>query len=131
LLYLVALTAFLSFFIPNAITVLTLLPILELLRKAYAEVAPKQGIPTMLALSVIYGANIEGMGSVTATPANGILVTYAELNHVAGRDYLNFAPWLIWGIPLVFCFVMVAWLISAGLDTKNSHLSSSPLFFGE
>jgi sodium-dependent dicarboxylate transporter 2/3/5 len=115
LLYLVALTAFLSFFIPNAITVLTLLPILELLRKAYAEAAPKQkSIPTMLALSVIYGANIGGMGSVTATPANGILVTYAELSQVAGRDYLNFAPWLIWGIPLVFGFVIVAWLILIG-----------------
>ena len=68
----------------------------------------------MLALSVIYGANIGGMGSVTATPANGILVTYAELNQVVGRDYLNFAPWLIWGIPLVICFVIAAWLILIG-----------------
>lgn len=116
ILYLISLSAFLSFFIPNAITVLTLLPILELLRKAYEEAAlPPKSIPTMLALSAIYGANIGGMGSVTATPANGILVTYAEINQVAGSDLLAFAPWLLWGIPLVICFVIVAWLILIGL----------------
>lgn len=116
LLYLIILSAFLSFFIPNAITVLTLLPILELLRKAYEEAAlSSKSIPTMLALSAIYGANIGGMGSVTATPANGILVTYAEINHVAGSDLLGFAPWLLWGIPLVICFVLIAWLILIGI----------------
>lgn len=116
LLYLLALSAFLSFFIPNAITVLTLLPILELLRRAYEETAPSQkSIPTMLALCAIYGANIGGMGSVTATPANGILATYAELNQVAGRQFLAFAPWLLWGIPLVICFVLIAWLILTGV----------------
>lgn len=116
LLYLITLSASLSFFIPNVITVLTLLPILELLRKAYQETAlsPKS-MPTMLTLSAIYGANIGGMGSVTATPANGILVTYAEINHVAGSNLLAFAPWLLWGIPLVICFVLIAWFILIGI----------------
>ena len=111
ILYLVAISAFLSFFIPNAITVLTLLPVLELLRQSYEKSRiPAGSMPTMLALSTIYGANIGGMGSITATPANGILVTYAELNQVAGREFLNFAAWLGWGIPLVAIFVIAAWL---------------------
>ena len=74
LFYLIAIAAFLSFFIPNAITVLTLLPLLELLRRSYEKAnGPSRSVATMLALATIYGANIGGMGSITATPANGIL----------------------------------------------------------
>lgn len=112
LFYLIAISACLSFFIPNAITVLTILPLLELLRRSYEESnGPSKDVATMLALSVIYGANIGGMGSITATPANGILVTYAVLNDVAGTQYLSFASWLIWGIPLVIIFMGIAGLI--------------------
>ena len=112
LFYLIAISAFLSFFIPNAITVLTLLPLLELLRRSYEESnGPSKNIATMLALATIYGANIGGMGSITATPANGILVTYAVLNDIPGTQYLSFASWLVWGIPLVIIFVSIAGLV--------------------
>ena len=112
LFYLIAISAFLSFFIPNAITVLTLLPLLELLRRSYEESnGPSKSVATMLALSTIYGANIGGMGSITATPANGILVTYAVLNDIPGTQYLSFASWLVWGIPLVIIFTGLAGLI--------------------
>ena len=70
LFYLIAISAALSFFIPNAITVLTLLPLLELLRRSYEKSnVSSRKMATMLALATIYGANIGGMGSVTATPA--------------------------------------------------------------
>ncbi len=112
LFYLIAISAFLSFFIPNAITVLTLLPLLELLRRSYEESnGSSRRIATMLALAIIYGANIGGMGSLTATPANGILVTYAVLENVPGTRDISFASWLVWGIPLVAIFVCVAWLV--------------------
>ena len=112
LFYIIAISAFLSFFIPNAITVLTLLPLLELLRRSYEESnGSSRRIATMLALATIYGANIGGMGSVTATPANGILVTYAVLESVPGTRDITFASWLVWGIPLVAIFVCVAWLV--------------------
>jgi sodium-dependent dicarboxylate transporter 2/3/5 len=112
LFYLIAISAFLSFFIPNAITVLTLLPLLELLRRLYEDSnGSSRRIATMLALSTIYGANIGGMGSVTATPANGILVTYAVLESVPGTSGISFASWLVWGIPMVAIFVCVAWLV--------------------
>jgi sodium-dependent dicarboxylate transporter 2/3/5 len=112
LFYLIALSAALSFFIPNAITVLTLLPLLELLRRSYEKSnGPSRKISTMLALATIYGANIGGMGSVTATPANGILVTFAALENVPGTNYLSFASWLVWGIPLVIILVCIAWIV--------------------
>ena len=53
----------------------------------------------------MYGANIGGMGSITATPANGILITFIGLNNVGGADNLSFATWLFWGIPLVIGYV--------------------------
>lgn len=103
--YLVFLAAILSFFIPNAITVLTLLPVLEIIRKTYQETTGvEKGLPTILALSVIYGANIGGMGSVTATPANGILITFIEANDITSSNFISFAQWLLWGIPLVIIF---------------------------
>ena len=112
LFYLVAISALLSFFIPNAITVLTLLPLLELLRRSYEKSnGPSKSVATMLALATIYGANIGGMGSITATPANGILITYAVINNVPGIQHLTFASWLIWGIPLVIFFVCAAALV--------------------
>ncbi len=132
LFYLIAISAFLSFFIPNAITVLTLLPLLELLRQSYEEAnGPSHSVATMLALATIYGANIGGMGSVTATPANGILVTYAVLNDVPGTRHLTFASWLVWGIPLVVFFVCIAALIlGAVLHPWKYQKNSIQLPFG-
>ncbi|CAB1083908.1 hypothetical protein JY97_05460 [Alkalispirochaeta odontotermitis] len=130
---LIAISAFLSFFIPNAITVLTLLPLLELLRRSYERAnGPSRSIATMLALATIYGANIGGMGSITATPANGILVTYAVLNDIPGIQHLTFASWLIWGIPLVMVFVCIAALILGVVLRPWRHQKNSiQLPFGD
>jgi len=126
LFYLIAISAFLSFFIPNAITVLTLLPLLELLRRSYEESSgSSKNVATMLALSTIYGANIGGMGSITATPANGILVTYAVLNDIPGIQYVSFASWLVWGIPLVIVFVGIAGLVLCLVLRPWRHQKSS------
>ncbi len=109
LLYLVSSSALLSFFIPNVITVLTMLPVLELLKRNLDRNMRGGGLATMLALSVIYGANIGGMGSVTASPANAILVGYMEIQDVGGGSLVTFATWLIWGLPLVLVSVLAAW----------------------
>lgn len=107
-----SISAGLSFFIPNAITVLTLLPVLEVLRDYFQKhYGDSRAVPTMLALATIYGANIGGMGSITATPANGILVSFAELNNVPGAEQISFGWWLFWGVPLVVCMVLVAWIV--------------------
>jgi sodium-dependent dicarboxylate transporter 2/3/5 len=110
LLYIIGLSSCFSLFIPNAITVLTLLPIIALLLKAYRDSDTKaKNISTMMALAVIYGANIGGMGSITASPANGILATFLALNKVPDSEKLTFASWLIWGIPLIIIFSLIAW----------------------
>ncbi len=112
LLYIIGLSSCFSLFIPNAITVLTLLPIIALLLQAYRDSDTKaKNISTMMALAVIYGANIGGMGSITASPANGILATFLALNKVPGSEQVTFASWLIWGVPLIIVFSLIAWFV--------------------
>lgn len=108
LLYLIGAAAALSFFIPNAITMLTLLPVLELLSRAFRE-NNNHRIPTILTLAVLYGANIGGMGSVTGTPTNLLFVAFLKANEVPGVDQISFLSWLIWGVPLVILVAFLAW----------------------
>lgn len=111
--YVIFASAFLSLFIPNVITVLTLLPVIKILCKTFEDSLPHRykAIETIFPLAVIYGANIGGMGSITGTPANGILVLYVTLYAVPGRECLSFEFWLLWGIPLVILFILAAWAV--------------------
>ncbi len=114
-LYLIAISAFLSCFVPNVITVLTMLPILTLLKNAFEENGDRSATPpTLLALAVIYGANIGGMGVITGTPANGLMVAFAEAASAPGVKSVQYVTWLKWGLPLVVCLILLAWLVIAG-----------------
>lgn len=108
LLYLIGTAALMSFFIPNAITVLTLLPVLELLNRAFRDIGDHR-VPTILTLAVLYGANIGGMGSVTGTPTNLLLVGYLQARDVPGADQITYLNWLLWGVPLVAVLTLLAW----------------------
>ncbi len=110
-LYLISVSAMLSLIIPNAITVLTLLPVIGLLHDPLEKALGGKKIATILSLTLIYGANIGGMGSITATPANGILIGFLKINEVPGVDQITFIRWLMWGIPLVIIFILIAWTV--------------------
>lgn len=111
-LYLLVLSAGLSLFIPNAVTVLAVLPVLQLVRRAFSDEGQADpALSTLLGLTVIYGANIGGLGSVTATPANGIFVAWITARSIPGRELVQYAIWLSWGVPLVVLLVAVAWLL--------------------
>ena len=110
--YLVAVSAFLSLFIPNVITVLTLIPVLELLLEKFRKNGwSHPGLPSLFVLSVVYGANIGGMGTITGTPANGILLTFLVSNSVPGTELIQYTTWLMWGIPLVLVMTILAWIV--------------------
>lgn len=112
--YVIGSAALLSFFIPNAITVLTLLPFLKAVEQDI--VAPQDNdrrLTTALTLSVIYGANIGGMGSLIGSPANLLLIGALDLYRVPGREQISFLNWFIWSVPLVITFTAVAWSLLA------------------
>ncbi len=115
-LYIIAAATLLSFFIPNAVTVLILLPILKTIDQDIAlQAGNKHRITTALTLSTIYGANIGGMGSLIGSPANLLMIGALDLYEVPGREQIGFFNWFIWSVPLVALFTAAAWILVATL----------------
>ncbi|MBI9080563.1 MAG: sodium:sulfate symporter [Pseudodesulfovibrio sp.] len=114
LLYVIGASAALSSFIPNTITVLTLLPMLKRLDRDFARQGVG-GMTTVLMCSAIYGAAIGGMGSMIGSPANALLIGVLDFYQIAGREQITFFNWFLWSVPLVILFVLVAWGVVAGL----------------
>lgn len=114
LLYVIGVAAVLSSFIPNAITVLALLPVLKRLDEDFARQGAR-GMTTVLMCSAIYGASIGGMGSMIGSPANAVLVGALDLFKVPGRESITFFNWFLWSVPLVVMLVAAAWAVAAGL----------------
>jgi sodium-dependent dicarboxylate transporter 2/3/5 len=110
-LYIIVTSALLSFFIPNAITVLTLLPILKSIDAEITTEYEGIRLTTPLTLSIIYGANIGGMGSLIGSPANLLLIAALDFYSVPGREQISFFNWFVWAVPLVILFISVAWVV--------------------
>lgn len=101
--------ALLSAFIPNAVTVLILLPVLKAVRDGVGSEVRGRGLTTALTLSAIYGANIGGMGSLIGSPANLLLIGAMDLMEVPGREGVRFLSWFLWSVPLVAILCLIAW----------------------
>lgn len=114
LLYIIGAAAALSSFIPNTITVLTMLPMLKKLDKSFANEGAR-GMTTVLMCAAIYGAAIGGVGSMIGSPANAVLVAALDLFEVPGREQITFFNWFLWSVPLVVLFVVAAWGVVARL----------------
>lgn len=116
LLSLICVCAALSMFIPNAVTVLAMIPVLRRLDREY------NGLTTALTLSIIYGANIGGMGSLIGSPANLLLIGALDLFEVPGRTQINFFNWFVWALPVVIIFLSAAWatvMLAVPADKKS------------
>lgn len=114
--------ALLSLFIPNMLTVLVLLPAMERLREQNG--LPGSGMEklmTPLALALIYGANIGGMGSLVGSPANALMLGALELYRVPAREAVEFISWLIWGIPLVMAMLLAAWGVLVAVFVRGGR----------
>ncbi len=109
LLYIMLSAALLSFFIPNAVTILILLPVLKNIDQDISlHFKEENTLTTALTLSVIYGANIGGMGSLIGSPANLILIGALDFYKVPGCEQINFFNWFIWSLPMVILFIASA-----------------------
>ncbi|WP_319764002.1 SLC13 family permease [Maridesulfovibrio sp.] len=106
LLSLIGISALLSMFIPNAVTVLAMVPVI---RKLDHEL---KAMTTPLTLSIIYGANIGGMGSLIGSPANLLLLGALDLFNVPGRERITFFNWFEWSLPLVVLMLLLAWIVA-------------------
>lgn len=117
LLSLIVVSALLSMFIPNAVTVLAMLPVIQRLDDEL------ESMTTSLTLSIIYGANIGGMGSLIGSPANLLLIGALDLFNIPGRNQITFFNWFEWALPLVAGMVLLAWgVVRLSLPGKGAGI---------
>ncbi|WP_415719496.1 SLC13 family permease [Maridesulfovibrio sp.] len=115
---LIVVSALLSMFIPNAVTVLAMIPVI---RRLDDEL---DNMTTPLTLSIIYGANIGGMGSLIGSPANLLLIGALDLFDIPGRNHITFFNWFEWALPLVAGMVLLAWgVVRLSLPGKINNFS--------
>ncbi|MGQ3029615.1 MAG: SLC13 family permease, partial [Ferrovibrionaceae bacterium] len=90
LLGLLALTAAISALLPNAVTVLVMLPLLPRFVARF-DVPPdhERLFATAAAAAVMWAANIGGMATIIGSAANAILVVYLRATAVPGVERLN------------------------------------------
>ncbi len=105
-------SALISIVVLNMITVLTLMPLVVLLQKGQqTHQGQSRKLNTLYLLSVLWGANIGGIGTITGTTTNGILLGYFEGWRISGTETFSFLSWAVWGVPLIILMALVGWLI--------------------
>ncbi|MCM0756533.1 SLC13 family permease [Desulfovibrio aminophilus] len=109
ILYVLAASAGLSAFIPNAVAVLAVLPVITALDREHGLHRPDAPMSTALALAAMYGANIGGMASLIGSPANLVLLGVLDLYAVPGREQISFFNWFLWGLPLAAILGAIGW----------------------
>lgn len=107
-------TAFLSMWISNTATAMMMLPIgiavTEHINEQVSKHSDKKdknfGIALMLGIA--YSASIGGVGTLIGTPPN---IVFASLisNMSEVQDPIEFADWLLIGVPIVVIFLPLVW----------------------
>ncbi len=121
-------TTLLSMLIANVVTLMTMIPVLELVQKQYRG-SPKNEsrFGTLMILSAVWGANIGGMGMLTGTTTNGILVALYEAYKFPISRQFTFLSWMTWAMPLSFILCLGGWLILMRVFNPKSSMKGGEL----
>jgi len=117
------LSYFLSLFFPNTIVVIALIPIVKLITEKLNQPSLNSKISTNLALALIYGSNIGGMGSMIGASSNIYFLGYIELKDIPGKENINFITWLIFGMPLTLILLFISKFV-LGIGLKKIKLTN-------
>lgn len=104
-------SAFLSMWVSNTATALMMLPIaLSVLKlvEDQKESSDKLNFEIVLVLSIAYGCNIGGMGTIIGTPPNALLAGFMSENY--GYE-VGFAQWMMVGVPLMLVSLPVMYFL--------------------
>ncbi len=116
-----------SLFFSNTVVVLSLIPIIQYFNQEIKNEERRALVATYLALALIYGANIGGMGSLIGSALNIIYLGLLEFYNIPGREYINFFSWLLVGVPVSLILLFISRLILR-FDEKR-HLPDEPIPF--
>ncbi|MCB9556040.1 MAG: SLC13 family permease [Deltaproteobacteria bacterium] len=103
------LSCVLSTFVPNALTILAVAPLLTLLLRRLSQ-APRQ-TSSLLAVALVHGANIGGVASLIGSPANLYLLLQLRLLKVADASMLNVVNWAAFGVPSAIVLIAMSWCV--------------------
>jgi sodium-dependent dicarboxylate transporter 2/3/5 len=128
-------TAFLSMWVSNTATTLMMLPIALSVLALVAENSDRAKGVTVdvraglaaghkvsdlihdkdvrvfgvgLVLAIAWSASIGGLGTLLGSPPNAIVAGY--ISKELGKE-VGFAQWMMLGVPIVVCFIALAWLL--------------------
>jgi len=106
-------SALISMWVMNTSTTMMLLPIsasiITIIINAHPELSEKQqsDFRHSLLLGVAYGATIGGISTLVGTAPNAMLAAFLQENY--GTE-IDFARWMLVGVPLSACMLPLAWL---------------------
>lgn len=97
----------LSLFFPNTVVVIALIPIIISIVERVDDLELRKSLTTTLTLSMIYGANIGGMGSMIGASSNVVFLGYIEVMDIPGRENITFFSWLLFGVPVTLVMLLM------------------------
>lgn len=121
-------TAVLSMLIANVVTLMAMIPVLDLIQKQYqGSLQEERRFGTLMMLSAVWGANIGGMGMLTGTTTNGILVAMFEAYNFPISSQFTFLSWMTWAIPLSLLLCSGGWLVLMFVFKPKSSMQGGEL----
>ncbi len=110
--------AFLSMWISNTATAMMMVPIaLAVIRRVEereSDPAAARRFAVALLLGVAYGCSAGGLATLIGTPPNPLLASNLQILYPEAPA-LNFAGWIVVGLPLSILMLLTAWLVLGAL----------------
>uniref|UniRef100_A0A8R1TT18 Uncharacterized protein n=1 Tax=Onchocerca volvulus TaxID=6282 RepID=A0A8R1TT18_ONCVO len=125
-------TAFSSMWISNTATAALLLPIaksviIELVNSNRRNEDPTEILSKDehlmakgLLISVAFGANIGGIGTITGTPSNLVLMGQIKEIFPLADTGINFISWMVFALPFVITCLLITWLTLVLIFFRNA-----------
>ena len=114
-------SAFISMWVMNTSTTMMLLPIavsiITVIHKSMDSLDERgrEHFQYALLLGVAYGATIGGIATLVGTAPNAIMVAFMQDNY---GTQIDFASWMLVGLPLSILMLPLAWLALTRLCSK-------------
>lgn len=106
-------TALLSMFVSNTAAVMIMIPIgLAIIKEAHSLSTPELGrdvklFEKALVLGIGYAGTIGGLGTLIGTPP--LIILAGQMKELFDYD-MNFAQWMLVGVPVVIVMLAIAWV---------------------
>ena len=115
-------TGFLSAWISNTATAMLMVPIASAVILQVENPAHRKRFGLCLMLSIAYSASLGGLATLIGTPPNAI---FASLSSSLYNVQINFADWMLIGMPISAVSLFVTWLYMVNVGVKISSKTIS------